>query len=77
MRFLRRLIFRIVNFFSPPLTTLPKEEAIKIAERFGLAKEVEFAISKGDTPEQALDEWDLPLSMKEADDFFDSINKRK
>lgn len=38
---------------------MTKEQALKIASRFGLEAEVAREINSGLTPEQALYEWDL------------------
>lgn len=38
---------------------MTKEQALKIASRFGLETEIAGEINSGLTPEQALYEWDL------------------
>lgn len=38
---------------------MTREEALKIAKKYGLEKEVDYAMQNGYSPEEALYEWDI------------------
>ena len=40
-------------------SSMTREEAIAIAEKYNLQNEVEYCMNHGDSPEEALYEWDL------------------
>lgn len=42
------------------------DKALEIADIYGLHKEIQQELDKGSTPEQALEEWDCALSVREA-----------
>ena len=46
------------------MSELTREEALQIAAMYGLTTEIKYAIGCGQSPEQALRDWDIIKELK-------------
>ena len=54
-----RMVYAIHDMRRRPHSRHSREQAMAIARKYGLEREVEAALRQGCTPDEALQEWDI------------------
>jgi hypothetical protein len=59
IRLITTAFWKLYYKYSPEPSRFTKEEAIEIARKHNLEKEVVYAMKQGLSPDEALQDWDL------------------